>query len=157
MAKLSIQEEIRRITNENAASVASKALEVADLAKQKAADTAALALTEALKVSTLAATKAADAASAAAQIAASTSKDLEYIKSDIAATKADIKEINIKLDNKYTTKEETLTLAKEVAEIAKRLESYNQYPTVKAIVYGLASLILTSVVGGLMFLIIKSN
>jgi methionine synthase II (cobalamin-independent) len=157
MAKINIQDEIRRITNETAANAASKALEVAEAAKAKAAEVSALAISEALKAATLAATKAAEAASAAANIAASTSKDLEYIKTDIAATKADIKEINQKLDNKYTTKEESLTLAKEVERIAKIVDSYSQYPTVKAIVYGLAGLILTAVVGGLMYLVIKSN
>lgn len=121
MVKPTLQDEIRRITNENAATTAAKALEVAELAKQKAADTAALALTEALKVSTLAATKAADAASAAAQIAASTSKDLEYIKKDITSMGAEVKAINMKLDDKYTTKEDAKIIESRVKSIEDNL------------------------------------
>lgn len=117
MAKTSIQDEIRRITNETAAQAASKALEVAEQAKAKAAEVSTLAIAEALKAATLAATRAAEAASAAANIAASTSKDLEYIKKDIAETKTDIAKINEKLDNKYSTKEETKTIADRVTSI----------------------------------------
>lgn len=47
----------------------------------------------------------------------------------------DIREINQKLDNKYVTKEE--------------------FATVKSIAYGLVSLILISVVGGVMTLLFK--
>jgi len=121
MSKVTIQEEIRRITNETAAAAASKALEVAELAKTKAAEVSTLAIAEALKAATLAATKAADAASAAAAIAASTSKDLEYIKSDIAATKLDIKAINEKLDNKYPTKDDVKIIENRVAKIEDNL------------------------------------
>jgi hypothetical protein len=106
MAKINIQDEIRRITNETAAMAASKALDVAELAKQKAAEVSTLAIAEALKAATLAATRAAEAASAAATIAASTSKDLEYIKKDIADTKSDIKDIKDKLDNHYVNKDD---------------------------------------------------
>lgn len=120
-SKLSIQDEIRRITNETAAAATAKALEVAELAKQKAAEVSTLAIAKALDASTLAATKAADAASAAAQIAASTSKDLEYIKKDIADTKLEIGKINEKLDNKYSTKEETKVIADKVIVIEENL------------------------------------
>lgn len=161
MPRVNIADEIRRITNETAANAAAKALEVAELAKQKAAEVSTTAIAEALKAATLAATKAADAASAAATIAAATSKDLEYIKKDIADTKNDIKSINEKLDNKYTTKDEHLTLRKEVEEINKcvigRAETYSQFATVKAIVYGLVSLILVSFVSGLIILVFKTN
>src|ERR1035437_8441532 len=102
MAKINIQDEIRRITNETAAMAASKALDVAELAKQKAAEVSTLAIAEALK----AATRAAEAASAAATIAPSTSKDLEYIQKDIADTKSDIKDIKDKLDNHYVNKDD---------------------------------------------------
>lgn len=153
--KMNLQEEIRRITNETAANAAAKALEVAEMAKTKAAEVSTLAIAEALKAATLAATKAAEAAAAAAQIAASTSKDLEYIKKDIAETKTDIAKINEKLDNKYTTKDETSSLRKELEETKKVVDSYSQYPTVKAIVYGLCAIILTSVMGGLMYLVIN--
>lgn len=121
MSKVSIQDEIRRITNETAAAATAKALEVAELAKQKAAEVSTLAIAKALDASTLAATKAADAASAAAQIAASTSKDLEYIKKDIADTKLEIKNINEKLDNKYSTKEDTKIIEGRVESIEGNL------------------------------------
>lgn len=121
MAKINIQDEIRKITNETAANAASKALEVAESAKAKAAEVSALAISEALKAATLAATKAAEAAAAAANIAASTSKDLEYIKSDIAATKLDIKAINEKLDNKYQTKEDAKITENRVEKIEGNL------------------------------------
>ena len=180
--KVNIQDEIRRITNETAANAASKALEVAEQAKAKAAEVSTLAIAEALKAATLAATKAADAASAAAQIAASTSKDLEYIKKDIADTKNDIKSINDKLDNKFLSKEDfrptkdfvdkiedkfstkqelvNHSIVNENAfnEIKKSLDklvTLDQFSTVKAIVYGMCAIILTSVVGGLMYLIIR--
>lgn len=156
MRKSDLIEEIRRITNETAALAASRALEVAETAKAKIADASTLAIAEALRAATLAATKAADAASAAAAIAASTSKDLEYIKKDISDTKQDIKSINEKLDNKYTTKDEHSVLRKELEETQRKVDNFSQYPTVKAIVYGMCALILTSVMGGLMFLIIKS-
>lgn len=184
MPKPNIQDEIRRITNENAAAVAAKALEVSETAKQKAAEVSSLAITEALKVATLAATKSADAVSAAAQIAASTSKDLEYIKKDISDTKSDIKSINDKLDNKYVSKEDfrptkeivdkvedryslkqdlinhsiaNEAALKEIKEVLSKLVSTDQFSTVKMVVYGLVGIILTSVVGGLMYLLINNN
>src|ERR1035437_4081653 len=158
MAKVNLQDEIRRITNETAASAASKALEVAELAKQKAAEVSTLAIAEALKAATLAATKAADAASAAATIAASTSKDLEYIKKDIADTKADVKEIKDKLDNKYVTKEEFSIIKSGIAQTETKVDGRSdliaQIPTIKAIVYGMVSVILLSVISGLMYILI---
>ena len=161
MSKVSIQDEIRRITNETAAAAAAKALEVAELAKQKAAEVSTNAIAEALKAATLAATRAAEAAAAAAAIAAATSKDLEYIKKDIADTKTDIKAINEKLDNKYLTKveftEHIINKEKDIAEINKsieRLVTTDQFSTVRNVVYGLVSVMLTSVVGGLMYLLI---
>ena len=54
---------------------------------------------------------------------------------DIAYIKADLAEIKVNLDNKYVTKEE--------------------FQTVKALVYGFAGLILTSVVLALVYLVIK--
>ena len=158
VTRVNIQDEIRRITNETAAAAASKALEVAEQAKAKAAEVSTLAIAEALKAATLAATKAADAASAAANTATSTSKDLEYIKKDISDTKADIKEIKDKLDNKYVTKEEYITTKREMESInvlvSGRQETYSQFATVKGIVYGMVALILTSVVGALMYIIL---
>lgn len=121
MSKINIADEIRRITNETAATAAAKALDVAEQAKVKAAEVSTLAISEALKAATLAATKAADAASAAAQIAASTSKDLEYIKADISSTKLDIKAINEKLDNKYLTKEDGRIVEVRVQKIEDNL------------------------------------
>lgn len=56
------------------------------------------------------------------------SQTIEYIQKDIA-------EIKAKLDNKYVTKEE--------------------FTIVKSITYGLVSLILIAVVGGLMTLLLK--
>lgn len=120
-SKLSIQDEIKRITNETAAAAASKALEVAELAKTKAAEVSTLAIAKALEAATLAATRAAEAASAAAAIAASTSKDLEYIKKDISDTKAEVKSINEKLDNKYATKEELRIVEVRVKSIEDNL------------------------------------
>lgn len=161
-SKISIQDEIRRITNETAAAAASKALEVAESAKAKAAEVSALAISEALKAATLAATKAAEAASAAASIAASTSKDLEYIKADIAVTKLDIKSINEKLDNKYVTKEDfslhSTTDDKYHAEQDRTRESFvtkDQFSVVKSIVYGLVSMVLVAFMSGLVFLVFK--
>lgn len=124
MAKMNIQDEIRRITNETAASAAAKALEVAEQAKTKAAEVSTLAIAEALKAATLAATKAADAASAAATIAASTSKDLEYIKKDISDTKADVKEIKDKLDNKYVNKEDFQVVKADLANTINTREKF---------------------------------
>lgn len=159
MRKQDLSDEIRRITGETAALAAVKALEVSESAKAKAAEVSTLAIAEALKAATLAATKAADAASAAATIAAATSKDLEYIKKDISDTKADIKQINDKLDNKYVTKEDHSILRKEVEDLAKivvaRSETYSQFGTVKNIVFGMVAIILTTAIGALMFLIIK--
>lgn len=159
MAKLDIQEEIRRITSQTAADAASKALEVAELAKTKAAEVSTLAIAEALKAATLAATKAADAASAASTIAASTSKDLEYIKKDIADTKNDIKEIKEKLDNKYVNKEEFGVLEKAVGCIAikvdGRVETYSQFSTVKNLVYGTVGIILTAVLTSIVYLVVR--
>lgn len=123
MAKLSIQDEIKRITNETAAAAASKALEVAELAKQKAAEVSTLAIAKALEAATLAATRAAEAASAAASIAASTSKDLEYIKKDISDTKIDIKAINEKLDSKYVSKEDARATENACSLSTKTLEN----------------------------------
>lgn len=184
MVKINIADEIRRITNETAANAASKALEVAEQAKAKAAEVSTLAIAEALKAATLAATKAADAASAAAQIAASTSKDLEYIKKDISDTKNDIKAINEKLDIKYVSKEEFLptkemynkledkfALKQELINHARidvdtfteiklslnKLITVDQFSTVRAVVYGMVGLILTSVMGGLMYLLLNAN
>lgn len=150
MSRINVQDEIRRITNETAANAASKALEVAEAAKAKAAEVSTLAIAEALKAATLAATKAADAASAAATIAASTSKDLEYIKKDIADTKSDVKEIKDKLDNKYVTKFDFDARG----DLIKTMVSKEQFSTVRSIVYGMVGLILTSVMGGLMYLLI---
>lgn len=121
MAKINIQDEIRRITNETASAATAKALEVAEQAKQKAAEVSSTAIAKALEAATLAATRAAEAAAAAASIAASTSKDLEYIKKDIADTKLDIKSINEKLDNKYSTKEETKIVSDRVQKIEDNL------------------------------------
>lgn len=149
--KVNIQDEIRRITNETAASAAAKALDVAEQAKTKAAEVSTLAIAEALKAATLAATKAADAASAAATIAASTSKDLEYIKKDIADTKTDIKEIKDKLDTKYVSKEEHNVILKDMESFITK----DQFSTVKNITYGMVGIILTSVMGGLMYLLIN--
>lgn len=158
MAKQNIAEEIRRITNETAAIAAAKALEVSETAKSKAAEVSTLAIAEALKAATLAATKAADAASAAATIAASTSKDLEYIKKDISETKADVKEIKDKLDNEYVNKEEFRKVEQEIANIIVYRTNFvtkDQFSVVKSIVYGMVTLILVSVVGGLMALLIQ--
>ena len=154
-AKLNITEEIRRITNETAAAAASKALEVSELAKSRAAEVSATAMAKALEVATLAATKAADAASAAANIAASTSKDLEYIKKDIADTKQDIKAINDKLDNKYVSKEEFKTTKDITEKMSEKYITKDQFATVKNIVYGLVGLMLSGVVMGLMYMLIK--
>jgi hypothetical protein len=56
---------------------------------------------------------------------------------DMAYIKTDIKDIKDKLDNKYVTKDE--------------------FSTVKAITYGLVTLIMIAVVGGLMTLLITHN
>jgi len=117
MSKINITDEIRRITNETAATATAAALKVAEDAKSKAAEVSSLAISKALDASTLAATRAAEAAAAAAQIAASTSKDLEYIKKDIADTKQDIKSINDKLDNKYSTKEDLKIVEGRVIQV----------------------------------------
>lgn len=53
----------------------------------------------------------------------------------LLAIQGDIHEINLKLDSKYVTKEE--------------------FSTVKSIAYGLVSLIMVSVVGGVMALLFK--
>lgn len=163
MSKVNIQDEIRRITNETANAAASKALEVAELAKTKAAEVSTLAIAEALKAATLAATRAAEAAAAAAQIAASTSKDLEYIKKDIADTKTDIKEIKDKLDSKYVTKEDFSEhtrvedqALKDIKELIVKLVTTDQFSTVKAVVYGLVSVILVSVIVGIMTLLLRN-
>src|ERR1035437_6989421 len=158
MPKMNLQDEIRRITNETAALAASKALEVSETAKAKAAEVSTLAMTEALKAATLAATKAADAASAAATIAASTIKDLEYIKKDISDTKADVKEIKDKLDNKYVNKEEFSVVKQDLLQLQNKIENRSdliaQIPTIKGIVYGMVGIILTSFIGGLIYLLI---
>ena len=161
MRKQDLTEEIRRITNETAALAASKALDVAEQAKAKAAEVSTLAIAEALKAATLAATKAADAASAAATIAASTGKDLEYIKKDISDTKSDVKEIKDKLDNKYVNKEEYLSHLNENVNhynlVDKREDTFitkEQFSTVKIVVYGMVGIILSSVMAGLMYLVI---
>ena len=168
--KMNLTDEIRRITNENAASVAATALQVAEQAKQKAAEVSSLAIAEALRAATLAATKAADAASAAATIAASTSKDLEYIKKDIADTKSDIKEIKDKLDDKYVTKtamdvfvrandarhvEEGKIVDKFANQVEKCAVILEQFTTVKNIVYGATALILIAVFTSLVYLVVK--
>lgn len=152
--KVNIQDEIRRITNETAASAASKALEVAEQAKTKAAEVSTLAIAEALKAATLAATRAAEAAAAAANIAASTSKDLEYIRKDIEATKLDIKEIKEKLDNKYLSKEEFRPYKDASDKLEDKFVQKEQFSNVRNIVYGMVGLILTSVMGGLMYLLL---
>lgn len=121
MAKLSIQDEIRRITNETTAVATAKALEVAEQAKQKAAEVSSIAIAKALEAATLAATRAAEAAAAASSIAASTSKDLEYMRKDIAETKEDIKKINDKLDNKFSTKEDAKIVENRVLKIEDNL------------------------------------
>lgn len=129
--KINLQEEIRRITNENAAQASAKALEVAEQAKSKAAEVAALAIAKALEAATLAATKAADAASAAAAIAVSTGKDLEYMRKAMDETKADISKINEKLDNKYVTKEEIRTMKEIVDEVEKKFVSKEEFQPLK--------------------------
>jgi len=153
-ARINLQDEIRRITNETAAAAASKALEVSELAKSRAAEVSSMAMAKALEVATLAATKAADAASAAANIAAATSKDLEYIKKDIADTKQEIKTINEKLDNKYVTKDEYKACKDITDRLDDRFITKDQFSTVKSVVYGLVALIMTSVITGLMWMLI---
>lgn len=162
MSKLSIQDEIRRITDETASAATAKALEVSEQAKQRAAEVSSMAIAKALDASTLAATRAAEAASAAATIAAATSKDLEYIKKDIADTKTDIKEIKEKLDSKYVTKEEfvdhTRNQEKNQSELLIKLEkliTVDQFSTVRNIVFGMVAVILISVIGGIMALLIS--
>ena len=155
MSKVTIQDEIRRISNENAAVIASKALEVSEAAKAKAAEVSSLAIAKALDTSTIAAQKAADAASAAAAIAISTSKDLEYIKKDIADTKLEIAKINDKLDNKFVTKEEFISRKNMVDKEIDGFITTSDFSTVKGIVYGLCGTILISVITGLMYLLIK--
>lgn len=162
MPKINLQDEIRRITNETAANAASKALEVAEQAKAKAAEVSTLAIAEALKAATLAATKAADAASAAATIAAATSKDLEYIKKDIADTKLDIKSINEKLDNKYSTKEESLNFRKEcentkviVDGLENKFVTKEQFSLIRGIVFGFVGLVLMAFASGLIYLVFR--
>lgn len=120
-SKLDIQEEIRKITNETAAVAAARALEITEQAKQKAAEVSSLAIAKALDVATLAAEKAASAAAAAANIATATSLDLSYIKKDIADTKNDIKAINDKLDNKYSTKDDLRVVEERVRKIEDNL------------------------------------
>jgi uncharacterized protein (DUF2147 family) len=138
MAKMNLQEEIRRITNELAAGAEKKALEVstqamlkasevADLAKVRAAEVSSMAIAKALDASTLAAEKAAAAAAAAASVATATNLDLTYIKKDIADTKADIKSINEKLDNKYTSKEEFRTTRDLVNKLDAELKDLKQF------------------------------
>jgi hypothetical protein len=139
--------------NETASEAAGKALEVAEQAKAKAAEVSTLAIAKALEAATLAATKAADAASAAATIAASTSKDLEYIKKDIADTKADVKEIKDKLDEKYVTRADFLS--RDV--LIDRMVTKEEFSLVRIIVYGMCALMLSSVIGGLMYLIINKG
>jgi len=151
MPRINIQDEIRRIINETSANAASKALEVAEDAKSKAAEVSTLAIAEALKASTLAATRSAEAVSAAATIAAATSKDLEYIKKDISDTKTDVKEIKAKLDDKYVTRVDFAARGDLIAQMITK----EQFSTVRAIVYGMVALIMSSVVGGIMFLVIR--
>lgn len=127
MSKLNIQEEIRKLTLEQSAVTERKALEVSDLAKAKAAEVSSMAIAKALDVSTLAATKAADAASAAAAIAISTGKDLEYMKKEISDTRADVKEIKDRLDNKFVTKpdhDEVVRVQREHDTEIKTLETF---------------------------------
>ena len=154
MSKVNITDEVRRIVNETASKATAEALAVSEQAKTKAAEVSSMAIAKALDASTLAATRAAEAASAAATIAASTSKDLEYIKKDISDTKADIKEIKDKLDSKYVTKEDFNGIK---TELEKVMENTNQFATVKAVVYGMCGLILTGVVGAIMYLIIRPH
>ena len=183
-SRLNLQEEIRKITNETASAAAAKALEVADLAKQKAAEVSSMSISKALDASTLAAEKAASAAVAAAQLATATSLDLSYIKKDIADTKTDIKSINDKLDNKYVSKEDfrptkdtvdkiedrystkqelvahsiaNENVLKEIKVVLDKLVTADQFSTVKNIVYGMVGLILVSFMGGLIFLVLKTN
>lgn len=142
-----------------------KASEVADLAKVRAAEVSSMAISKALDASTLAAEKAAQAAVAAAQVATATSLDLTYIKKDIADTKNDIKDIKLMLDDKYVNKEEftnhlNIDLkyhddeARRNDALHASIVTKEQFTTVQSIVFGLVGLILTSVFGGLMYMLI---
>lgn len=161
-AKIDIQEEIRKIASEMAAGAEKKALEVSTAATMKAAEVSSTAIAKALDVSTLAAQRAADAATAAATIATTTSKDLEYMRKDIAETKADVKEIKNSLTDKFVEKEEFISHLTsdlkyhdyEEREKAKFV-TQDQFSTVKSIVYGMTGTILFAVLTSLMYLVIK--
>ena len=154
MSKVNITDEVRRIVNETASKATAEALAVSEQAKTKAAEVSSMAIAKALDASTLAAEKAAAAATAAASVATATSLDLSYIKADIASTKSDIKEIKDKLDSKYVTKDDFNSIK---TELEKVMENTNQFATVKAVVYGMCGLILTGVVGAIMYLIIRPH
>lgn len=90
---------------------------------------AAQVAAEVVERATAAATSVARTASeAAAALAATTSQDIQYIKNDI-------NEIKLRLDNKYVSKE--------------------TFIPVQNLVYGMVSVMLITVVGGLMTLLLK--
>lgn len=104
-------------------------IETRDRELNQVANVAATAAAELVKTAAQAAANVANTAASAAHILAeSTRIDLGYIKSDIA-------EIKQRLDNKYV--------------------SVEVFEPVKRVVYGIVTLMLVAVVGGILALIIK--
>jgi hypothetical protein len=87
------------------------------------------AATEVVAMAAAAASQLSDTAASAARVLAETTRlDLQYIKDDL-------KDIKVRLDNKYVTSE--------------------MFEPVRRLVYGLVGLILVSVVGGLLAMVLR--
>lgn len=77
--------------------------------------------------------------------------DIGYIKLDVAEIKKVVKSLSER-DSQYLTKED---FSKHTKDNEENMVTQDQFVIVKAIVYGMVSIILTGFIGGLMYLLIN--